>query len=197
MTATDDSTLIVTTAEGTLELFAKGRWIIITDESIDGALWARTKSRVVEGGALAAMSSTTKDGEMLNVLLGLAQGGAILLRPVVLRREAKRYVHTSNYISVGGRVADRGKNYLTIERGGFKGLVAIRSESRWIKAGAGEVTWSEASDEFKVGDTVRIFCHNALIMKGEFAGNFGISAFVWGYSGAIINLTSGTTLSRV
>lgn len=194
--STDNSNLIVMAGEETLELFAKGRWLVITNELIDRALWAGAKNYVVEGDALVAISSAKKEGETLNLVLGLAQGDTVLLRPILLKREAKRYVHTSNYVSVGGRIVDKGKNYLVIERSGFKGLVAIGSESKWVKAGGGEVTWSEASGEFEVGDDVRIFCHNVLIMKEEFAGNFGISAFVWGYSGAIINLTSGTTLSR-
>jgi len=43
----------------------------------------------------------------------------------------------------------------------------------------------------RLEDIIRFFCHNVLIMKQEFAERFGINAIIWGYSGAIIDLTSG------
>jgi len=49
------------------------------------------------------------------------------------------------------------------------------------------VTWSDVADEFHVGDTIRLFCHNILVMKKEFSEIFGIDVFIWGYSGAIID----------
>ena len=102
--------------------------------------------------------------------------------------------HTKTYMGPRGELVEKGKNYMILEKDGRRVIASTRG--KWIKAGGGEVTWSDVADEFHVGDTVRLFCHNILAMRKEFSDVFGIDVFIWGYSGAIIDLTSGTALSR-
>ena len=192
----NNSTVTATIEGETLDLFARGPWLIITGELVEKAWWKKAKDYVKEGEALIAMSTVTRENKTFNVLLGLKQDDIILVKPILLRCEAKRHLHTNRYLSVKGEIVDKGNNYLLIERNESKGLVIIGSKSKWIKAGSGEVTWEEVANEFKAGDTIRIFCHHILVMKEEFAEAFGINTFIWGYSGAIINLTSGTTISK-
>lgn len=192
----NNSTVTATIEGETLDLFARGPWLIVTGELVEKAWWKKAKDYVKEGEALIAMSTVTRENKTFNVLLGLKQDDIILVKPILLRCEAKRHLHTNRYLSVKGEIVDKGNNYLLIERNESKGLVIIGSKSKWIKAGSGEVTWEEVANEFKAGDTIRIFCHHILVMKKEFAEAFGINTFIWGYSGAIINLTSGITISK-
>lgn len=118
----------------------------------------------------------------------------MMFRPILLKVYAAGHKHTKTYMGPRGELVDKGKNYMVLENDGRRVIASTRG--KWIKAGGGEVTWSDVADEFHVGDTVRLFCHNILAMRKEFSDVFGIDGFIWGYSGAIIDLTSGTALSR-
>ena len=189
-----NSTITVTKGGEAIELLAKGRWFLVTDELVRLVPWSEAASYIEEGYALVVAVTASRANKTVDVLLGLKQGDVALFRPILLRYWAKRHVHTKSYVSVRGQIAHKGSDYFTIEREGRRGLVVVRGE--WLRAGGGEVTWEEVADEFRIGDTVRIFCHNVLIMSEDFAETFDIGAFIWGYSGAIIDLTSGVTISK-
>jgi len=189
----DNYTIIVDVNGEIREFFARGRWLIIANE-ITKAFWIKAKEYVREGEALIITTSIIKEKETLNVLLGLKQDNTILIRPILLKYYVKRYMHTRTYMSVKGQIIDKKENYFLIEKEGFKGLVAVGGT--WLKSEE-EVTWDDVAEEFKIGDTVRVFCHNILIMNDEFAEIFGINAFIWGYSGAIADLTSGIVISKI
>jgi len=194
ITSIDNSTITLNINGETLELFAKGYWLIVTGEMVNKGFWKKAKNHVNMGDALVAYSTVVKGNETFNVLVGLKQDENLLLRLAYLKHEAKVYKHTSNYLSVKGQIADKGNNYLIIEKNGLKALAF--TGGKWFKAGYGEVAWEEVSNEFNINDNVRIFCHNILIMNEDFAKTFGINGFIWGYSGAIINLSNGITLSK-
>ena len=190
----DNSTITIVNESGeNLSLFAKGRWILISEE-VRVMPWIEAMNYVEGGDALIVMTTIEKGNVTRDILLGIKQGDLILVRPSLLRYCAKGHKHSSIYLSFRGEVADTGENYMILERNGNTVLALANGE--WIKAGGETVTWKDVSDEFRPGDEVRLFYHNLLVMNDDFAENFGIKGFIWGYSGAIIDLTSGTTLSR-
>ncbi|RLF14453.1 MAG: hypothetical protein DRJ97_06245 [Thermoprotei archaeon] len=189
----DDQAVTVVKGGEALRLLVKGGWVAVTEERVERGPWAEVKGLVEEGPATVAVASVGEGDEQL--LLGLKQGDVALLSPALIRRCAERRVHTRLYMGVRGEVVHVGGNYLVVERDGRRALAI--TEGRWLKAGGGEVAWSEVADEFREGDVVRLFCHNVLIMEDEFAEAFGLNAFIWGYSGAIIDLTSGVALQRI
>ena len=177
-----------------ISLLAKGKWIIISDEIIPKTEWIDAMSYVKESEAVVVMATITRGNETHYICLGLKQGEVMMFKPILLKVYAAGHKHTKTYMGPRGELVDKGKNYMILERDGRKVIASTRG--KWIKAGGGEVTWSDVADEFHVGDTVRLFCHNILVMRKEFSDIFGIDAFIWGYSGAIIDLTSGVALSR-
>ena len=194
ITSIDNSTITVTTESGeSMKLFAAGRWILISNE-VKRLAWTEARSYLQSGDALIVMTTLSKGNVSKNVILGVKQNDVILLRPLLIRHYVKAHRHAATYLSFRGILADKGENYMILERDGAKILAVTNGE--WIKAGGGEVTWKDVSNEFQPGDEIRLFYHSLIVMKGEFAENFGINGFIWGYSGAIIDLTSGTTLSR-
>jgi len=196
ITAITDTAITVEAEEFSGNLIAIGKWIYVYEGVIGIAEWARVKNYVEEGRALIAMASITKGNKTLDVLLGLKQENLVLVRPILIRYYTEKHYHTKAYIGIYGKIVSKGGNFLLIENKGIRGLVVVDAESTWYKAGYGLVTWKDVADEFKVGDLIRIFCHNVLILKEEFAERFGFNAVIWGYSGAIIDLTSGTAISR-
>ncbi|MCD6536245.1 MAG: hypothetical protein J7K49_04350 [Thaumarchaeota archaeon] len=194
ITSMDNSTITVTTESGeSMKLFAAGRWILISNE-VKRLAWTEARSYLQSGDALIVMTTLSKGNVSKNVILGVKQNDVILLRPLLIRHYVKAHRHAATYLSFRGTLADKGENYMILERDGAKILAVTNGD--WIKAGGGEVTWKDVSNEFQPGDEIRLFYHSLIVMKGEFAENFGINGFIWGYSGAIIDLTSGTTLSR-
>ena len=190
----DNSTITVVNESGeSLSLFARGRWILISDE-VKAMPWIEAMNYVERGDALIVMTTLRKGNVTRDILLGIKQGDVILVRPSLLRHCAKGHRHSSTYLSFRGEVVDTGENYMILERNGNAVLALANGE--WVKAGGETVTWKDVSDEFRPGDEVRLFYHNIVVMNDDFAENFGIKGFIWGYSGAIIDLTSGTTLSR-
>jgi len=193
ITSVTESSVVVESEEYSGELMAEGRWLIIVD-SVKLCNWSEARGYVDEGGALIVMAVMEKGNETAHVLLGLRQEDIMLFRPILLRHAVHKRHHTRTYMSVRGVIASKGENFILLERGKAKALAIVKG--KWLKAGDGEVEWSDVESEFRVGDVVRIFCHNVLVLKPWFARAFNIRAVVWGYSGAIIDLTSGTTLSR-
>ena len=177
-----------------ISLLAKGKWIIISDEIIPKTGWIDAMSYVKESEAVVVMGTINRGNETHYICLGLKQGEVMMFRPILLKVYAAGHRHTKTYMGPRGELVDKGKNYMVLENDGRRVIASTRG--KWIKAGGGEVTWSDVADEFHVGDTVRLFCHNILAMRKEFSDVFGIDGFIWGYSGAIIDLTSGTALSR-
>ncbi|RLE62030.1 MAG: hypothetical protein DRN53_04725 [Thermoprotei archaeon] len=195
ITAVTNTTIEVTSESLTGELIARGKWIIMTSESIGLLNWSEAMGYVSEGSATVIVGTIVRGNTTYYILIGLKQGDVSLIRPCALKHYARRHIHTKTYMSIKGEISSKGENFLVLDRNGNKVLVMIGGE--WIKAGEGEVTWSEVANEFRVGDTLRIFYHNLLILKSEFTEVFGISAVIWGYSGAIINMDTGTALSKI
>ena len=176
-----------------VELRAGGRWLLIANGVLRKANWSEVAGLIGEGVATLAF---IEGGEgSTYVLLGLKQGDLFAFKPALLKLCARRWLHARIYLSVKARIVDKGSNYLVLERKGHRALAFI--DGRWLKAGVGEVEWSQVNDEFKVGDEVRVFCHNVLLMNQGFEEAFDLVGFIWGYSGAIIDLSSGTALSRL
>ena len=191
----DNSSITVIGESGEeISLLAKGKWIIISDEIIPKTEWIDAMSYVKESEAVVVMATITRGNETHYICLGLKQGEVMMFKPILLKVYAAGHKHTKTYMGPRGELVDKGKNYMILENDGRR-VIAL-TNGKWIKAGGGEVTWSDVADEFHVGDTVRLFCHNILAMRKEFSDIFGIDGFIWGYSGAIIDLTSGTALSR-
>ena len=194
ITSVDNSTITVVGGSGeVLELFARGGWIVISDR-VERLPWNETMNYVGADEAVIARATVTRGNFTGSVLLGLRQGDLLLLRPIFLKHCVKAHRHTSTYMSFRATLADKGENYMTLEREGHKVIALTKGE--WIKAGGATVTWGDVSDEFMPGDEIRLFYHNIVVMNDEFEENFGIKGFIWGYSGAIIDLTTGITLSR-
>ena len=191
----DNSSITVVGDNGEeIKLLAIGRWIIVSEEIVPNANWANAMDYVKDGKATVIVGMIARGNETRYICLGLKQGDVIMFRRILLRIYAAGHRHTKTYMGPKGELVDKGENYMILERDGHK-VIAITS-GKWIKAGGEEVTWSDVMDEFHIGDTVRLFCHNILVMRKEFSDIFGIDAFIWGYSGAIIDFTSGVALSR-
>lgn len=196
ITSVTNTSIYVESDEFTGELFARGKWLYIDSEFIGFGNWAKVKDYISEGQALIMMLSINKNDKIINVLLGLKQEDVILLRPRVLKHYAVKHAHTRNYFGVYGTILHRGENYMLIDNNGRKAIVVVGINSTWYKAGSGVTTWKEIRSEFKDGDRIRVFCHNILVLNSKFAEYFGFNAIIWGYSGSIIDLTSGTSITR-
>jgi len=194
ITSVDNSTITILRNSGEeMKLLARGRWIMISDE-VRELPWIEAKDYVKEGKAQAIILARNVENETKGILLGLRQDELTIFRPMLAKACAKRHRHTPIYLSFRGEIEKLGENYMILRRGDWRILALTRGN--WTKAGDGEVEWREVSSEFNQGDRVRLFYHNLMIMNKFFAENLGIRGFIWGYSGAIIDLTSGTTLSR-
>ena len=190
----DNSTITVVRGAGDeMRLFAKGTWIIVSDK-VEALPWIEAKSYVKSGEAKAIILTRRTGNETGGILLGLKQDEITIFRPILAKACIKRHKHASIYLSIRGKVEKIGENYMILKIGDQKILALARGD--WIKAGAGEASWKDVSNEFNQGDQVRLFYHNLITMNNLFAENLGIRGFIWGYSGAIIDLTSGATLSR-
>ncbi len=189
-----NTTVTVTSGNVTEELIAEGRWLLVTDDTVDLLPWFEAMNQIERGDATIVVAKTSLSNETKYVLLGLKQGDRKLVRLILIKHSAVKHLHTRTYMSIRGKIALKGEKLILLDRNGTKGIVVVGG--KWVKAGSGETTWSEVADEFNVGDNLRIFCHNILVLNNKFTETFGIKFVVWGYSGAIINLDTGTTLSK-
>ena len=190
----DNSTVTAIISGSEIDLFAKGRWVVISDE-IETLPWIEAMKYVESGDAVVAMATVTKGNQTGDVLLGVKQGDLILVRPILLKHCAKHHKHASSYLSFRGTLIETKENYMILERDGHR-VIAL-ANGKWIEAGGEEeVTWADVRDEFKPGDQIRLFYHDIAVFNEKFENLTGIKALIWSYSGAILDLTSGTTLSR-
>lgn len=186
-----NTSVVVEGDEFSGELIARGMWIGVNESFIGRGSWIKVMGKVETKDSLIAMVSVEKNERTFNILLGLEQDGLTILRPRLFK-----VFHTKNYFAIYGEIISKGTNYMVIKNHDRKVVVVINPDSTWYKAGQGVVTWSEVSGEFKPGDVIRVFYHNILVLRKNFRDSFGINAILWGYSGAIIDLTSGTSLVR-
>ena len=194
ITSINNSTITILRESGEeMKLLAKGIWMVISDKA-EELPWIEAMSYVKEGEAQAIVIAKKMGNESKGVLLGLKQDEITLFRPMLAKACIKKHKHTPIYLSFRGEVEKIGENYMILRRGDQRILAITRGN--WTKAGSGEVEWKDVSSEFNQGDQVRLFYHNLVAMNNLFAENLGIRGFIWGYSGAIIDLTTGTTLSR-
>jgi len=196
ITLVSNDSVTVESEEFSGQLFAKGRWFFIDGNYVGIKFWIKVYGYVEEGEALIVMASISKDNKTFNLLLGLKQEDLTLLRPIILKHSIRKHAHTNNYFGIYGTILYKGNNYLLISNGEYKAVVVIGENSTWYKAGYGLVTWKEVRSEFNDGDRIRVFCHNILILNKELSKYFGFNAIIWGYSGAIIDLTSGVSITR-
>ena len=182
------------------KLVALGTWLYVHGAEAGRARWAEIKDRVSTGPAVAAVVEVERGDKRVLVLAGLRQGeigeGLLIVRPWLLRRCAERLLSTRHYLGIYANVTVSTSHYMLVETRAGAALAILQPGSKWYVAGRGEATWSEVAGEFRKGDLIRIFCHNVLILSDEFAEHMGFKALIWGYSGAIINLTTGTTVCK-
>ena len=193
VTSVGDSSITVAMNGEEVELLTGGRWLLL-GEYANKTSWIDAMNHVERGDALVAVLTIRGENATNRVLLGLKQGDLFLFRARFLERSVKKHLRTRVYMGVRGEIAEKYGNYFVIDRGGLRAYVFVGGS--WRKAGDGEVSWSDVSEEFRIGDEVRIFCHNIAVMNDKFADSFGIKAFIWGYSGAIMDLTSGAAISK-
>lgn len=189
----NEESIIVKRGDKTLNLLSRGHWIIISDK-LTKTSWPEAKTYIETSESTIVSTHIERGDGALNVLAGIKQEDTFMIKPFLLKHWAEKRVHERSYLSVRGQIVAEGDNYIVIERNGLRGLAIV--DGMWWKAGEGKLMWEEVADEFSVGDDVRIFYHSILVMNEDFYETFEIKAFIRGYSGAIINLTSGTTLSK-
>ena len=80
----DNSTVTAIISGSEIDLFAKGRWVVISDE-IETLPWIEAMKYVEPGDAVVAMATVTKGNQTGDVLLGIKQGDLILVRPILLK----------------------------------------------------------------------------------------------------------------
>lgn len=190
-----NTSVVVESSDFRGELVAKGKWFFICNDSLGLEDWSQVSGYVKEGLAQIAVVFNTSNGTG-SILLTLKQGDLRLFRYQLIKWGTIRKLSTRNYFGVYGKILYKSENFLVVNIRGYRTVVFIGAESKWRKAGDGIVTWKEVSREFREGDTIRIFCHNIVFFKDTFARYVGFRALIWGYSGAIIDLTSGVSISR-
>jgi len=194
ITSVANNTIVVSSVEFSGELIAKGRWFLVAEEEVGVRYWVRVKEHLEKGEALIVMISINRDNETFNILLGLKQGGTFFIRPILVKYSTYKW-RRGTFEFTCKLIEKRGYSFI-VEKRGFKALVIINPDGKWYKAGQGEVLWRDVVNEFNVGDTLWLCTHNVLIFKKEFAKNFGVNAIIWGFSGAIIDLNTGTALAK-
>ena len=193
ITSISNGTITVESDEFSGEIAGGGKWFFLYNGTIGLGNWSKICSYIKEGSAEIVF---LLNGGNESTLLALKQGDLKLFKYLLVKHNVVKHLGTRNYFSVYGKILYKGKNFLLVSIRGYRVIVFIGAESKWYKAGGGIVTWSEVSSEFNVGDTIRIFYHSIVIFKNTFAKYSGFSAIITGYSGAIIDLTSGVSISR-
>lgn len=194
VTSINNSTITILEESGAeMKLLAKGIWVVIADRA-ERLPWIEAMNLVREGKAKAIILTRNAENGTKGILLGLKQDETVFFRPILAKTCARGHRRASIYLSFRGEVEKIGENYMILKR--RNQIILALTRGNWTKAGDGEVGWRDVSSEFNQEDEVRLFYHNLVVMNNLFAENLGIRGFIWGYSGAIIDLTSGTTLSR-
>ncbi len=181
-------------AEEVGELFARGKWLVVSEAYTGLCPWLKAKEFVKPGKATAVVAVVARGNRTAAVLLGLRQGNCSLVRPILLRRSAAKHRH-GTMEGACKLVAKLGASLL-VERGKLRALVLMNPEGKWRRAGSGDVRWKDIVGELNVGDTLWICFHNIVVLRPKFAEVFGFNAVIWGFSGAIIDLDTGLALAK-
>ena len=159
ITSVDGKSTTVESESFSGSLIALGEWLLFTESEVSVYDWSKAREYVREGEAFIIMTTITKANKTLNVLLGLKQDGVGLIRPIMLRYYALKHLHSKMYIGVRVKLVYKGDNFIILEKekeelGRIRGLALVNG--KWIKAGYGEVTWSDVKDEFKIGGHYKV-----------------------------------------
>jgi len=195
ITNVSDIGIEVTSSNYNGTLLAKGPWLYISDR-IGKGFWDSVKDMVQEEEAKVLVVVFERNGTRIPVLAALKQDDLILVRPHLVRRSVAGERHTRTYQSLYARVVRVGENYMVIEREGHKILMRIPENSTWFVAGGEVKTWAELKENFSEGDVIRVFYHNIVVFRSGFEEFTELKGFLWGYSGAIIDLSNGFTITR-
>ncbi|MCD6509396.1 MAG: hypothetical protein J7L11_03275 [Thermoprotei archaeon] len=185
-----NSTIAVIKNNITIRLIAKGRWVLITDSAVNITTWTNAMGYISEGNAVVVAVNVPRGNGTLRVLIGLKQNRTILMRPILIRHLIQRSIHDEKEFTC--TLLAKGDKLILVEARGIRMLAVIGG--RWYKAGESETTWSNVSDEFRIGDRLWLCCERFLVLKPNFAN---LRIIVWGFSGAIIDIDSGTALLKV
>ncbi len=181
-------------ANDSIKLITGGRWLVISNNLTAIQYWSKVKSYIDDGLALLIIASITRNGRAYNVLLGLRQNSKVLLRPALIKCCKLKYLHGA--VEFTCKLIGRRGFSLLVEKKGFKALILLNPNGKWRRAGNGDVYWRDVVNEFNIGDTLWICTHNILILKPVLAKFTGVNALIWGFSGAIIDLSNGLALAK-
>ncbi len=191
-----DSGITIYTREFNRSVSAEGNWIYI-GEGVGRANWTTIKDFIPRGRAKILVLNTFGEETSDAILLALKTEHLIMVRIGLMRRAVKVHRYSFDYQSLYGKIVKVGENYIILKRGEIKILVVIPEDSIWFRAGSGKDRWINYREVFSEGDILRIFFHDRVVFKDRFAKFTGLKVVIWGYSGAIIDLTNGETLVRV
>lgn len=190
----DNATITIESEEYSGSLISKGKWIALTSDDAELCKWLEASTLIEMGNATIAMATLSKDNKTINVLLGLKQGDLILIRPKIIKRAIAKAKHGTFEFTC--KLVGKVGPFLVVEKKGIRALVLVDPDGKWYKAGYGAVTWREVVNELNVGDALWLCTHNIAILKKGFAEVLGVRALIWGFSGAIIDLTNGIAIAK-
>ncbi len=189
-----NSTITVGSNQFSGKLITIGKWIMLSKDEVGIRCWLEAKNSIEEGEAVMVMATVSRGNKTIDVLMGLKQNDVILVRPILMKHAVVKAKHGTFEFSC--KLTDKRGPLLMIEKRGIKALVLVNPESKWYKAGYGDVLWKDVIDEFNVGDTLWLCTHNIAVLRDDFSKIFGFKAIIWGFSGAIIDLTSGVAVAK-
>lgn len=194
ITKVDNRTITIRSDNSTFEAVAAGRWLLVSESEVGLQPWALAKEYIDEGDASALIANVSWRGEEVMVLLCLKQGDVLVIRPLTLKHYTR--VHRHGNFEFTCRLVEKMGSSLIVEKRGLKALVLLDPDGLWYRAGYGDVEWRDVVDQLSVSDTLWLCTHNILVLKGELADMLGFNALIWGFSGAIMDLTNGLALAK-
>ncbi|MHC1629007.1 MAG: hypothetical protein ACXQTI_09285 [Candidatus Nezhaarchaeales archaeon] len=189
-----NSTITVESNQFSGELIAIGRWIMLSKNEVGIRCWLEAKNSIEEGEAVIVMATVSRGNKTIDVLMGLKQDDVVLVRPILMKHAVIKVRHGTFEFSC--KLIDKMGPLLVIEKREIRALVLVNPESKWYKAGYGDVLWKDVIDEFNIGDALWLCTHNIAVLRDDFSKIFGFKAVIWGFSGAIIDLTSGVAVAK-
>ena len=182
------------TLEDNTKLIVIGKWLLLSNDGVKIVPWSYAMRYIKNGNARIIFTVLEKNNKVYKVLLALLQNENFVVRPIFFKRMI--YKHKHGTFEFACRVIGKYGYYLIAMKKGISFMILTNPNGKWLKVGEGDVYWKDIVKNFEKGDRIWICVHNILLLREPLAKLLGVSAVVWGFSGAIANIDKGFTLLK-
>ena len=134
------------------KVYTLGKWIYIKENEFKSMDWSEAKNLFSIGDTVKIVIAGFKRGNRtIPIVLKMSKDDFTLIRSRLLRYD----IGKGRRLAFKATITYVGDKYLIVQRATNNIVVIVGG--KWVKAGDGEVDWSEVKNEFKVGDSVWIY----------------------------------------